>query len=112
MSDWYRWERKDKGDVILLEPWIPETAMENEDKTTPRICVAPSPEEAFAALRNSAPKDISFLVLYKLIDPVPIYRPTREQVPDVHKTNEHWILCPAKFRKIDISGIIGLEVLR
>lgn len=100
---WYRWERKYRGGIISLTPWIPETAMENENRSIRRISVAPSPELAFLALRNCAPESPAELYLYRLISTVPVHRVGRLMVPDAHRTGERWILREAEFRKVDFQ---------
>ena len=98
---WYRWERKYRGGIVRLTPWIPETAMEDEDKTVPRISVAPTPQLAFIALRLCAPESPEELYLYRLISNVDIQRVGRFQVPDAERTSEVWIVEPAEFRRVE-----------
>lgn len=80
MIEWYRWEWVDKGALLILNPWIPVTRMDNEDGITKRICVAPSPGLAFMALRNCAHESSRGLFLYRLIfGPIP-QQVTRDMV--------------------------------
>ena len=97
---WYRWEWKDRGKLLVLEPWVPVTRMKDEDGSIRRICVAPSPELAFLALRDCAPDSMDELYLYKLICGPPPVSVSRMMVPDVHKTGEQWLLQESLFERV------------
>lgn len=104
MPEWYRWERVDRGPTLELEPWVPKTVMQGEDAATSRICVCPTPELAFQALRACAPANPDQLILYRLLSGPQPAPATREQVPDAHRTGEAWILGRAVFVRVGEAG--------
>ena len=109
----YRFEFVDKGTTFLAEPSIPETVSFIEDSTTPRICVCPHIMGCIQALElpesvvsfNKEWKSSNLYLYQALIDldrcrSEGIIQPTINQVPDVWKTGEIWILKPTVFNKV------------
>jgi len=102
----------EKLDILKLEPRIPLTPMEGENKTIPRICFSSELEGCF----KSIPEDIESSILSKVYNGKfkTLYLYTvkdletlnsedivttdqldlKKLVPDAKKTNEIWILKP------------------
>lgn len=95
-----------------VKPSVPDTAQDGEDKTTPRICVAPYVEDCITALGvtglfrrclNSREDAKSYenddeaypIMVLKFADGLDYIKPTKAQVPDAGSTHEHWLLTPA-----------------
>jgi len=108
---WYRIEPYDKGETIILKPWVPKGGVKlpyPEDAATPRIPVAPSVKHCLASL-TGMPHPNPFI--YRLIGKAKIVNP-EDKVPDAKYTCERWILHPAKFRRVAplvIHGNLGLK---
>lgn len=91
-----------------IDPWIPCTTGDDEDRTIRRICVCPSIEECFRGIGlmgrfkrclavNEDAKSYETLgieaypIVVATFYNVGVWKPTEEQVPDCMLTNEHWI---------------------
>ena len=111
--EFYRIEKTDMGESILKYPTIPrnpfKTILLREDATIPRIAVAPSLLHCLAATLGSGYWNG---VLYKLADEnVEVVKPFKP-VPDAHLTKEHWILQPAKFKRVGYFVVRGKLLTR
>ena len=108
----------------LLYPYIPKTAGEHEDKSIPRICVAPTVEDCLTGIKLvgrlrrclAANEDaMSYETLGLEVYPVIIlefdvpmnllYKPNKHQVPDVDITNEYWLTRPVKASKVMLKWL-------
>lgn len=98
-----------------LVPEIPHTAMPFEDRTVPRICLAPTVEDCVTAIGvlgmfrrclNADPDAKSYenegeaypVIVCGFPDDIPgnpYVDPSEAQVPDVRLTGEKWLLRPA-----------------
>jgi len=91
-EDLFHVSYENRGKKIRFSPRIPdseETAGE-EDETTPRISLSPTIEGCLSAIAPIIDTDIYYV--YQLINKPKLYKPTKEQVPDVEKTDEIWAL--------------------
>lgn len=93
----------------FLEPRVPENRMTKngyEDNETPRVCFAPTVNQALMALSHRLGDKL--LYVYRAIDVenAKIYHPTKSQVPDVDITNEVWFLNRTK---IEYIGVIRVK---
>lgn len=90
-------------DEVLLNPRIPDNYMTRngyEDNTTPRVCFCPSIGDCLTALSMNC-KGKTFYV--HIADPdgnYDVYKPTKNQVPDVNITHELWIKTPVTLKYI------------
>ena len=84
-------------------PRIPESAIDVEDKTIPRICFAPSIEKAISAVGCRFESDDELYVYEldtnqipwtKLMTPEELQE--KQLVPDVQDTDEYWVLMPVE----------------
>lgn len=108
----------------VIYPRIPNTAGIYEDKTTPRICVAPTIEgcltgikllgrlrRCLAANEDAMSYETLGLEVYPIIIlefDVPesiLYKPLKHQVPDVDITNEYWITQPIKANRVSVKWL-------
>lgn len=81
-----------------LYPRIPMSAGYNEDKTIPRVCLAPRVEQCITAIGfNIGPNRYKPIVILEFdLEDWEVYCPTVEQLPDVEDTGEVWSLCHIK----------------
>ena len=110
-----------------FEPKVPYTAMPEEDKTTPRICGAPTLEGCVTALSPigtfrrclNANEDAKSYENDEEVYPVFVVtfsdshdwvKPTKEQVPDVQLTDEHWLLAPALPTNIELKWLDAYSI--
>lgn len=103
MNTYYHISRIFLGDNCIFEPKIPSTSHPfKEDNKTPRICLAPTIHQCLMGISGSDKyherwdfyfKD-KFDDLYIYIYIGEVTEPTK--VPDVHRTNEKWLLVPSK----------------
>ena len=96
-----------------VQPTIPSSAMPDEDRTTSRICVGTSLESCVTAIGTlgvfrrclaSNPDTKSYASLGREVYPIILqtflvaadflYKPTVQQVPDVNRSEERWLLKP------------------
>lgn len=96
----------------IIKARIPLNKMKEEDGFTPRICVAKSLEECVTAISilgifrlclssnedmtSYADKGLEVYPIIVLTFKEKLYKPTKEQVPDIDRTNEYWIMHDAK----------------
>ena len=94
-----------------VNPRIPSNRMDGEDDSTPRICFAPSIEKCLLGITG-----YGSICRYSLNDcRLSAYaytsdqwvKPTEEQVPDQHITDEHWLTSPCTMRYIGVVEWIG-----
>ncbi len=90
-------------DEVLLNPRIPDNYMTKngyEDNKTPRVCFCPSIGDCLTALSMDC-KGKTFYV--HIADPdgnYDVYKPTKDQVPDVNITHELWIKTPVTLKYV------------
>lgn len=116
---------------ITFTPDIPRTAMQNEDRDTPRISVAPTIEDCITAIgsygmfrrcldanphtksyeNNNEVYPIVICEFPNEIPENPYITPTPEQVPDVSDTHEKWLLQPAKPARTSIAWLDAHSIL-
>lgn len=114
-----------KGKII--RPQVPKSAMPNEDKEIPRICVAPTLEQCVDALHitgifrrccSSYEDGMSYVVngleVYPIIiltfDELDYVVPSPEQVPDVLETGELWITHDAVPINVELKWVNHLSL--
>lgn len=99
----YHISRKDLGDCIVLIPRVPAYRAHGENSTIPRICCSQSIYNCLIAMEAAADlddKNVTNLYVYcAYVDPLIIYQPESDEVPDAFYTNELWILQPQHFCK-------------
>lgn len=112
---------------VQFQPRIPWTTMPKEDRTTPRICVAPTVKDCITAMKptgifrrclNSNPDTKSYendhevypIFVVKFPDSLPAIKPEKTQVPDIDLTHELWLLSPAAPEKIEIKWLDAYSV--
>ncbi len=90
----------DLGAEVILEPRVPKCIAEDEDKVTPRICVAPTILGCFRAhgIPLSKVLEPKYTCYYADIDVGDLYAPSIEEVPDVCITGELWVMKPHLFK--------------
>jgi RimJ/RimL family protein N-acetyltransferase len=97
-------------DGQTLEPRVPNnffTKNGYEDGETPRVCFTPSVDQCLMAISQKC-EGIEFYVFKP--EEVPeenIYKPTVEEVPDSEITDETWITCPVKLKKVGKIKVLG-----
>ena len=97
-------------DGQTLEPRVPDnffTQNGYEDGKTPRVCFTPSVDKCLMAISQKC-EGIEFYVFSP--EEVPeenIYKPTVEEVPDAEITDETWITCPVKVKKVGKIKVLG-----
>lgn len=103
----YRIHFSDCGTECLMNRKVPKNAMYGEDTTTKRISVCTNIIGCILALQipydcceaNIFEGRKEELYLYSAEVPVEkLYQPTEEEVPDVWKTGELWLLEPTRFK--------------
>lgn len=110
----------------VFMPAVPWTAMNGEDRTVPRICVAPTlegcisaikPQGAFRRCLNANPDAKSYEndgeaypVLIAEFHGVRCEAPSAAQVPDVGTTGERWILDPARPDLIRVAWLDAYSI--
>lgn len=110
----------------FIIPAIPATMMSEEDRNTPRICVAPTIEDCITAIGlfgtfrrclNDNPDtksyendDEAYPILILEFENGGEYTPDKHQVPDVETTHEHWLLNPAKPKKISLKWLNSYSI--
>ena len=115
-------EKNHDNETFTPRPMLKWRAMEGENWRTKRICVSDSIDGALTALLSSdsqpfgkhlfvhVPENIDELISKKKI-----YKPTKNQVPDVEATHEQWIKTPTKMvcigeiEVVDINTEINLS---
>lgn len=113
------------GSGPALVPEIPHTAMPFEDRTVPRICLAPTVEACLTAIGvlgmfrrclNADPDAKSYeneseaypIIVCEFPDEIPgnpYVNPSKAQVPDVSLTGEKWLLRPAVPTKTELRWL-------
>lgn len=97
-------------DGQTLKPRIPDnffTKNGYEDRKTPRVCFAPTIDQCLMAISQKC-DGIEFYVFTP--DNVPkesIYKPTVKEVPDSKITDETWITCSVKLKKVGKIKVLG-----
>lgn len=97
-------------DGQTLEPRVPDnffTQNGYEDGETPRVCFTPSVDKCLMAISQKC-EGIEFYVFSP--EEVPeenIYKPTTKEVPDAEITDEIWITCPVKVKKVGKIKVLG-----
>lgn len=90
-----------KDDRQLLEPCIPKSAADDEDKTIPRVCFTDSVEHCFQAIpgdSRNACKYAEFLIrsieinVEECVSPQELF--DKKLVPDALENQEYWVLHP------------------
>lgn len=84
-------------------PKVPESAMSIEDRTTPRICFAPTVKQCLEAIGLNT-EEQEYITVYQLdtgkvdpshvLDPLQVYE--KHNVIDALDTCEHWVTCPLR----------------
>ena len=115
-------EKNLDGETFMPRSMPKWRAMEGENWRIKRICVSNSIDGALTALLSSdsqpfgkhlfvhVPENLDELLAKKKI-----YKPTKNQVPDVEATHEQWIKAPAKMvcigeiEVVDINAEIDLS---
>lgn len=93
--------------ISLLTPRIPDnflTEMGYEDSTVKRICVSTDIGKCLTALSYSLDGKIFYVYI---IQSDKWMKPTLNQVPDAHLTDEHWVLedaIPQLYCKIKVGN--------
>lgn len=112
----------------VIYPSVPKTAMDEEDRTTPRICVAPSIEDCFTAIgvtgqfrrccaMNDGAKSYENsseaypVLVLKFPDGLAYVKPDRSQVPDIAATREQWLLEAAIPKTVMLKWLDACSVL-
>ena len=99
---------KVQHDGEIFKPRVPKFKLYAEDNKIKRICVSTS---VVGALRAITCEDVPGV--YRIHKPVNVgkkkisdylYKPTKDEVPDVIETREKWILCPV--RMVDIGYVV------
>lgn len=97
-------------DGQTLEPRVPDnffTKNGYEDGETPRVCFTPSVDKCLMAISQKC-EGIEFYVFSPEEVPAEnIYKPTVEEVPDSEITDETWITCPVKLKKVGKIKVLG-----
>lgn len=92
----------------ILQPKIPDnylTRQGYEDNKTKRVCFAPSIDKCLIALSKNCTGMV--LNVYSPDKAYDIYKPTKNEVPDVGITGEIWIKEPVKLVKVGKIRVIG-----
>ena len=94
------------NNIDIFKPSLSSKTMPSEDKTIPRISAADTIDGCFRGLNididkiKKIHKPVRYYVYQLNIEKTTkIHKPSIEQVPDVYKTGEYWILSP-------VTGII------
>lgn len=105
---------------LKIEPYLPTRPMPGEDKHIPRICLAPSVLLCMKAIgvigmfRRTLEsyeygksyvtqgKECYPIIKIEFDDNPHIYFPSKDLVPDVHMTLEHWLLTPTHVHSAEI----------
>jgi adenylate kinase family enzyme len=97
-------------DGQTLEPRVPDnffTKNGYEDGETPRVCFTPSVDKCLMAISQKC-EGIEFYVFSpEEVSDENIYKPTIEEVPDSEITDETWITCPVKLKKVGKIKVLG-----
>lgn len=92
MTNWYHISETFLGDEHLFIPRIPLSRSEDEDSITPRICVSDNWKKCLLGVFGGDIIPPGEYYLYELNSKA--FKPSEDQVLDVYRTNEHWILSP------------------
>lgn len=113
----YRIELEDKGNIVALNPYIPNGACHYEDKITPRIPCATTILGCLRSLQIPSNPGINKeelnhsgakIYLYEAdVEARYIYRPTDNEVPDAYYTGELWIL---NTQDVDFYKVRGYNI--
>lgn len=114
----------------IITPGIPVTAGEYENRTIPRICVAPTIKDCLTGIKLvgrlkrclAANEDAkSYETLGREVYPIIIlefnipknklYKPTKDEVHDVDITNEYWITQPVKADKVIVKWLYSRSII-
>ena len=111
-----------------MTPAVPWSAMDGEDKTTPRICVAPDIESCVTAVKplgrfrrclNAHPDAKSYenddeaypVLVLTFPDGIEDVVPDKTQVPDAALTGERWILRPVIPQTVELRWLGAYSVM-
>ena len=113
----YRIELEDRGNIVTLNPYIPNGACPYEDKITPRIPCATTIIGCLRSLQITSNPGINMeelnhsgakLYLYEAeVEVKYIYRPTDNEVPDAFYTGELWIMYA---QDVDFYKVRGYNI--
>lgn len=97
--------RENLGNVILIDPRIPESRAASEDGTVPRICCAMTLPACIQSMELSHEitddkPEIETWVYTSFVPNEYILTPTDSQVPDRWFTGEMWVVKPWTFHQI------------
>lgn len=95
-GDLFHVSYKNEGKKIRFSPRIPDTeeTAGEEDEITPRVSLSHTIEGCLSSM--APPVDTDIYYVYKLVNEPKLYKPTKEQVPDVERTGEIWALTEAE----------------
>ncbi len=97
-------------DGQTLEPRVPDnffTKNGYEDGETPRVCFAPTIEQCLMGLSQNLKEKEFYVFIPEEVPEENIYKPTIEEVPDSGITDETWITCPVKLKKVGKIKVLG-----
>lgn len=86
----------------ILIPRVPDNGYTRkglEDNTTNRVCVSTTIQGAISGIAGNTDKTGMRAFVHEIISDKWV-KPTKDQVPDAHITNEYWILEPVKPKKL------------
>lgn len=101
------------GNIDILEARIPKKfhTIYGEDTETPRVSVARNVYNCVKQLNitiDDVEENKADFFVYEVIQPDQII-PTKEQVPDVFKNHEYWILHDVKATLVDKIRVVDQE---
>jgi RimJ/RimL family protein N-acetyltransferase len=97
-------------DGQTLEPRVPDnffTKNGYEDGETPRVCFAPTIEQCLMGLSQNLKEKEFYAFSPEEVPEENIYKPTTKEVPDAEITDETWITCPVKLKKVGKIKVLG-----
>lgn len=101
---------EDDLDGEILEPRVPDnffTKNGYEDGETPRVCFTPSVDKCLMAISQKCAGIEFYVFSPEEVSEENIYKPTVEEVPDSEITDEIWITCPVKIKKVGKIKVLG-----
>jgi hypothetical protein len=91
----YHISHKYLGKSPTLTPRVPETLLDGEEATTPRVCVCPSVENCYVAMLGpEVYHGVSAMHVYQADGSATV---PAKGVPDSRATKERWFLEPVRF---------------
>ena len=89
-------------DGNTLTPRIPDcdyTRLDLEDNTTNRVCVSTRIAGSISGIAGNQDMTGAIFYVHEIVSDNWV-KPTKDQVPDAHITDEYWVLEPVKPKKL------------